>query len=94
MHLDCLSAYYQIPLSKDSKDKVSFIMDTETGVQRLRYHVALMGHTSSGDIWVRETDKIFLDETTQSWLKRQMDDLLLEGVGKKDQAVEEMANKL
>ena len=94
LRLDCVSAYYQVPLSQESQDKVSFIVDTETGVQRLRYRVSPMGHTSSGDVWVRETDQIFMDESTQAWLQKQMDNLLLEAVGDEEQVVDEMAKKL
>ena len=94
LRLDCVSAYYQIPLDEESRDKTSFICDTETGVQRLRYRVCPMGHTSSSDLWVRETDRIFMGPETHPWLSKQMDDLLLEATGPEDQLDEEMARKL
>ena len=35
-----------------------------------------------------------MDESTQPWLQKQMDDLLLEAVGDEEQVVDEMAKKL
>ena len=53
-----------------------------------------MGHTSSGDLWVKETDKIFMGAETHPWLSKQMDDLLFEATGEEDQLEIEIARKL
>ena len=73
---------------------MSFIVNTDSGVQKLKYRVAQMGHTSSGDVWVHTTDKIFMDNNTQRFLHKQMDDLLIQSTGAKEHIVEEMAGKL